>query len=94
MDKKKIGIVAAVVVVLFLFLGFVWPGFLKGTDVATTAPATNLVEEGVAAVQNAVEEGAAAVQNAVEEGAAAVQNAVEEGAATVEGAVEGATEGN
>ena len=60
MDKKKIGIVCAVVVVLFLFLGFVWPGFLNGSS-ATTSPA---LEEKVEEVKNEVENAANEVENA------------------------------
>ena len=63
MDKKKIGIVAAVVVVLFLFLGFVWPGFLKGGE-ATTSPA--IVEEIKEAGQELVDAAGEALQNAGE----------------------------
>ena len=72
MDKKKIGIVCAVVVVLFLFLGLVWPGFLTGKNAATTTPAV------VAQAQEAVEQASEAVQEAVEGAVETVQQTVED----------------
>ena len=76
MDKKKIGIVAAVVVVLFLFLGFVWPGFLKGAEEATTAAA--IVEEVKDAVNETVEDVKDTVNETVEEVKETVEEKVEE----------------
>ena len=77
MDKKKIGIVCAVVVVLFLFLGFVWPGFLNGKPAATTAAAkvAEVVDEVKAETEKAVEEAKTEVENAVEEVKTEVENA-------------------
>ncbi len=89
MDKKKIGIVCAVVVVLFLFLGLVWPGFLTGKNAATTTPA--VVAQAQEAVENAANEAAEAVQQTVEQAGEAVQQAVEGAAETVQQTVEDAT---
>lgn len=78
MDKKKIGIVCAVVVVLFLFLGFVWPGFLNGKPAATTTAAAKVaevVDEVKAETEKAVEEVKTEVENAVEEVKTEVENA-------------------
>ena len=71
MDKKKIGIVCAVVVVLFLFLGFVWPGFLNGKPAATTT--NTVVEE----VKDAVNEAVDAAADAAQEAADTVSDAVD-----------------
>ncbi|MBR5345158.1 MAG: hypothetical protein IK127_04970 [Clostridia bacterium] len=87
MDKKKIGIVAAVVVVLFLFLGLVWPGFLTGKDAATTTPA---IAEKIDEVVDGAKE---AVEGAVEEAKEAVEGAVEQAVETVTETVENATTG-
>ena len=83
MDKKKIGIVCAVVVVLFLFLGFVWPGFLTNKPAATTT--NTVVEEVKDAVNEAVDAAADAAQGAAD----AVADAAQEAADTVSDAVDG-----
>ena len=92
MDKKKIGIVCAVVVVLFLFLGFVWPGFLNGSS-ATTSPAVveEVKEAAEDAARAAADAAADAAQGAADAAADAAQGAADAAADAAQGAADAAT---